>query len=89
MQQAGLMNFIRTLLIILLIYYVFKILAKYLFPMFIKHIIHNAEKKYNNNQNNSNNQQIKDGETVIDKAPKQKNRIDNNVGEYTDYEDVE
>jgi len=91
MQQAGLMNFIRTILIIVIIYYAFKFIAKLVFPLFFKKMMHTVEKKFNEQQQRSapNQQNVKEGETVIDKAPKQSAKSNNDVGEYVDYEDVE
>ncbi len=91
MQQAGLMNFIRTILIIVLIYYAFKIIGRFLFPIFLKKMMGKVEKKFNEQQrgNSTNNQHVKEGETVIDKTPNQAKKSNDDVGEYVDYEDVE
>ncbi len=91
MQQAGLMNFIRTILIIVLIYYAFKIIGKFVFPLLFKKVMRNVEKKFNeqNHRNSTNQQRAKEGETVIDKTPNQTKKINDDAGEYIDYEDVE
>ena len=91
MQEAGLMNFIRTILIILLIYYALKIIGRYVFPIFLKKMMNNVEKKFNNQQFGDQGQKssVKEGETVIDKAPNTKSNTNKDVGEYVDYEDVE
>ena len=91
MQQAGLMNFIKTLLIILAIYYALKIIGRYVFPIFMKKMMQNVEKKFNEQQGRSTdqNRNVKEGETVIDKAPNTGAKSNNEVGEYVDFEDVE
>jgi len=91
MQQAGLMNFIRTILILALIYYAFKIIGRYVFPLILKKMMGKVEKKFNEQQhrNTSNQQPVKEGETVIDKTPNQAKKTNDQVGEYVDYEDVE
>ena len=91
MQQAGLMNFIRTILILALIYYAFKIIGRYIFPLILKKMMGKVEKNFNEQQhrNTSNQQPVKEGETVIDKTPNQAKKTNDQVGEYVDYEDVE
>lgn len=91
MQQAGLMNFIRTILIIVLVYYAFKFIARLVFPLLFKKVMSNVEKKFNEQQhrNATNESSIKEGETVIDKAPRQTKKINDEAGEYVDYEEIE
>ena len=54
-------------------------------------MMNNVEKKFNQQQhkNPTREQQVKEGETVIDKAPNQRTKSNNEVGDYVDYEDVE
>ncbi|MET2985684.1 DUF4834 family protein [Aureibaculum conchae] len=91
MQEAGIMNFIRTILIILAIYYALKIIGRYVFPIFMNKMMQNVEKKFNEQQGRtaSQNQNVKEGETVIDKTPNANSKSNSDVGEYVDYEDVE
>lgn len=91
MQEAGIMNFIRTILIILAIYYALKIIGRYVLPIFMKKMMQNVEKKFNEQQGRptTHNQNVKEGETVIDKAPSTNAKSNGNVGEYVDFEDVE
>jgi hypothetical protein len=91
MQQAGLMNFIGTILIIALIYYAFKFIARLVFPLLFKKVMNNVEKKFNEQQHRSsrNEPPVKEGETVIDKAPRQTKKINDDAGEYVDYEELE
>ena len=91
MQLAGFTNLIRTILIIGLIYYAFKIIGKYVFPIFLKKMMRNVEKKFNQQgqRNPANEPLAKEGETIIDKTPNQTKRSNDDVGEYVDYEEVE
>ena len=84
------MGLLRTLLIILLIYYGLKLVARFAFPMVMKRFGKNMEKRFNEQkaQFNKDQQQTKVGETVIDKAPRQ-DQSNKNVGEYVDFEDVD
>jgi bacteriorhodopsin len=91
MQEAGLVNFMRTILIIVVVYYALKFIGRIVFPIFFKRMMNNVEKKFNQQQhkNPTREQQVKEGETVIDKAPNQRTKSNNEVGDYVDYEDVE
>ena len=91
MQQAGPMSFLRTIAIILLIYYVFKFLTKLFAPYLMKKMVHKMQEKAQNQYSNQQQYQqpkTKEGETIIDKAPKTSNS-NNSVGEYVDYEEVD
>jgi len=90
MQEAGPMNFLRTIAIFLLVYYVFKFLAKLFAPYLMKKAMHKMQQKaeqFNNQQQPNSN--VKDGETIIDKKPTTNRQSKNSVGEYVDYEDIE
>jgi hypothetical protein len=91
MQEAGLMNFLRTLLIIILIYYVLKYIGRIVFPIFFKKMMNSVEKKFDEQRKGYTPEDttVKEGETVIDKTPKQNKSSNDKVGEYVDYEDVD
>lgn len=91
MQEAGFVNFLRTILIILVVYYVLKVIMRFAFPYILKNFMGKVEKKFQEQQGQqqSNQQRTKVGETVIDKAPNTHRKSNDNVGEYVDYEDVE
>ncbi len=81
------MKFIFTVLII---FYGFRLLMKFLFPFFIKKMMHNVEQKVRSQQANSNQETTKVGQTVIDKAPNKNNTVaKDGVGEYVDFEEVD
>jgi len=91
MQEAGLINFMKTILIIITIYYVLKLIARFVFPLFLKKMMQKVEKKFKEqqHQNSSNETRAKEGETIIDKAPNTKEKSNKDVGEYVDFEDIE
>ncbi len=91
MQEAGLVNFLRTILVILVIYYAFKIIMRFAFPLLMKKFMGKMERKFQeqHGQYQPNQPRTKVGETVIDKKPSSNNPSNNNVGEYVDYEDVD
>ena len=84
------MGLLRTLLIILLIYYGAKLVARFVFPLVMNRFANNIEKRFQEQQDQfrRDQQQTKVGETVIDKAPKEE-RSNKDVGEYIDFEEVE
>lgn len=84
------MGLLRTLLIVLLIYYGVKLIVRFAFPLVMKRFANNMEKKFNEQQDQfrRDQQPTNIGETVIDKAPRaQKSNED--VGEYVDFEEVD
>jgi len=91
MHQAGLINFMKTILIIVTVYYVLKLIARFVLPLFLKKMMQKVEKKFNEqqHQNSSSQTNTKEGETFIDKAPDTQSKSNKSVGEYVDYEDVE
>ena len=90
MQEAGLLNFLRTILIIILIWYGFKFVGRILFPIFFQKMMKNVEKKVREQQGYQEPQnKTKVGETTIEKTPQQNNQSNNSVGEYVDYEEVD
>jgi len=91
MQQADLLGFLRTILIILVVYYVFKFVMRLAFPLMMKKFMSKVERKFQEQQGQYQSQQpsTKVGETVIDKKPNASKKTNDDVGEYVDYEDVD
>ena len=95
-QEASAMGLLRTILIILLVYFGFKILARLFAPILLRFVAKKAEQKFGQqfggfeNQGNQREQQrSKEGETVIDKMPNQNKKSNTKVGEYVDYEELD
>ncbi len=90
------MGLLRTILIILLVYFGFKILARLFAPLLLKFVAKKAEQKFggqfggfqNPNQQRQEQKQ-KEGETVIDKMPNDNKSSNQKVGEYIDYEEID
>ena len=89
-NEAGPMNFLRTLLIIGLIYYVLKFLIKLFAPYLLKKAVDKVQKKaeqqYNNQQKEAT---VEEGKTVVDKKPQDIKQSNNTVGEYVDFEEID
>ena len=88
MQEAGPMNFLRTILILFAIYYGVKLVSRYVLPFILKRWLHKMQtnaQKFQSNQS----QQTKVGETVIDKKPPSQKSSNSSVGDYVDYEEID
>ncbi len=85
MYEASFQGLVRTLLIIALVYYGIKILARiflpYLMKYFIQKVSTNFQQKYNHNQ------QDQSTSTHTQEVPKKKQK--EKVGEYIDYEEID
>ncbi|MHB1146652.1 MAG: DUF4834 family protein [Lutibacter sp.] len=86
------MGLLRTLAIIVIVYYAIKFIGRYILPLFVSKIIDNVEKKMRDQQQQFNNQQQdttgKVGETIIAKKPSDYKEGNKNIGDYVDYEEV-
>ena len=84
------MGLLRTIAILVIIYYAFKFFSRYIAPIFLKKVINNVEKKYKEQQqqNTYNETTGKVGETVIAKKPTEPKESSKDVGDYVDYEEV-
>jgi len=95
-QEASMTGFLRTILIILLVWYGLKILARFFAPVLMKYVAKKAEERFGQqfggfqNQSQQRNQQKRrEGETVIDKMPERHKSSNDEVGEYIDYEEID
>ena len=99
LQYASATGLVRTILIILLIYFGVKIASRLLAPFLIKYVAKKAEQRfggqfggsdsYRNNQNQKQDTKSKkEGEVSIDKMPNTKSS-NKDVGDYVDYEEID
>ena len=93
LQEASVTGFVRTLLIILLIYFGIKIIGRLLTPFLIKYVSKKAEQRFGDQFGQFKNREqrekpVKEGEVTIDKMPKTK-ASNKDVGDYVDYEEID
>ena len=85
-----LLGLFKTILYILLFYYAFKFLTRLFAPFLVKKaasaIKKKAEEQFRNQQAKST---VKEGETIIDKTPRDNQQNTNSVGEYVDFEEID
>ena len=87
LQTASIIGFLRTILIFVLVYTIFKYLIRLFAPYIVKSIAKKAEAHFRN-QSAPKPPTQKEGEISIDKIPNSKTS-NKDVGEYVDYEEVE
>lgn len=84
------MGLLKILFYLLLFYYAFKFLARLLAPFLVKKaaetIQKKAEQQFGGQEPKTT---VREGETIIDKAPKSNSQGKKTVGEYVDFEEIE
>ncbi len=94
MLEASFTGVLRTVLIILLVYFGLKIFLRYFGPMILRYFMKKMGRKFEkqfNQQFGGFQEQArnKEGKVSIDKKPKSNQRSDKKVGEYIDYEEID
>lgn len=82
MIQASVVGVFRTILIILLIYYVIKWLTRLFFPLLMK-------KYFGSQRKNSRKEDRPEGDVTIIKRGDKAKGDDNKLGDYVDFEEVD
>ena len=91
MQFASVTGFLRTILIIVLVWYGVKVLTRIFAPLLMRYVAKKAEKQFGqqfNQYQQPKEAKKKEGEISIDKMPQQKSS-NKDVGEYVDYEEID
>ena len=87
------MGFLKTILIVLLVYYLLKILAKWFAPKLFRYAAKKTEEHFKEKFEGFAAQQPQDeeqiGDVIIDKKTTKKKNSSKNVGEYIDFEEIE
>ncbi|MEN8702805.1 MAG: DUF4834 family protein [Polaribacter sp.] len=84
------MGLLKTIFFLVLFYYAFKFVAKLFAPFLLNKVASTMQQKaaeqFGKQQAKST---VKEGETIIDKAPRKEAQSKNNVGEYVDFEEID
>lgn len=86
------MTFLKTILIVLLVYFGLKFLVRLATPYLMRYLSKKAGQqfeKFFQNPQASQEQREKEGQITIEKMPHRNSRSNNKVGEYVDYEEVD
>jgi hypothetical protein len=78
-------NFLRTIGIIVLIYFVLKFVGRLLFPVVVKKVVNNMQARQTQYQRD----QKREGEVTIEKDRQRQSSSRNTEGEYVDFEEVD
>ncbi len=93
MLEASLSGVLKTVLIVLLVYFGLKILFKFFGPLILKYFMKKMGRKFEQqfNQQFGGRQASQEpkGKVSIDKKPKAGKGSNKNVGEYIDYEEID
>ena len=91
---AGMQGLFKFLLILIVIYYAFKLLVRYVFPFFVKSYLNKVQKQFfdQNPHLDPEEQKKKEGEVKVESKPsnndnKEKNTPDD-FGDYIDFEEI-
>lgn len=80
------MTLLKIILVFILLYYLFKLLLRYVFPYFVKRHLKRAQQNYTGRQNQQTRR--KSGEVNIDFKPDDTKHKQDDIGEYIDYEEI-
>lgn len=83
-----LVNFIRTLIIILVIWFGIRLFRKYVLPMLIDKGVKNMQEKMHRQQRQNERSDRSEGEVTIEKK-RRNNKHGSNEGEYVDFEEID
>jgi len=91
MQMASFTGFLRTILIILLVWYGIKILMRLFAPYLVRYMSKKMQERFSGQAQPRQEERNhpKEGETIIDKIPERRQTSDKKVGEYVDYEEID
>jgi len=92
LQYASVTGFVRTILIILLIYFGVKIVTRLLSPFLMRYVAKKAEQRFGQQfgkYQSPKETRREEGEISIDKMPDSGKKPNKDVGEYVDYEEID
>ncbi len=84
-----LFNFIRTLFIIAVFYFIIRIFTRYILPMIVDKGVKSMQQKMQEQQQQNQRSNRYEGEVTIEKNRKKNNKYDKEEGEYIDFEEVD
>ena len=84
-----LVNFLRTLVIIALIYFGIRVFTRYILPMLVDKGIKNMQQKMQDQQRRNQPPRRPEGEVTIEGQPQHTKKANDSKGEYIDFEEVD
>lgn len=91
MLEASFTAVLKTILIILLVYFGFKILIRWFGPLILKYFMRKVGKQFQQqfNQQEPFKSEKKEPKVSVDKSSEKNRRSNKKVGEYIDYEEID
>lgn len=89
--EASLTGVFRLILVVLLIYYAFSLIARYVMPLIMRKYLNDFQKRFTEDHQRSQSEMNKkrEGEVSIRFVDKDKNNLHHpDEGEYVDYEEI-
>ena len=83
-----LVGFVRTLLVIAIIYFGIKIITRYILPMLVNKGVKNMQQKMQDQQRQQQHSTKREGEVTIEQK-RQSNNSNQKKGDYVDFEEVD
>ena len=84
-----LVNFLRTIIVILIIYYGIRLFARYILPILVDKGVKNMQQKIYDQQKQQQRSSRHEGEVTIENQGKNPGKNQNTRGEYVDFEEVD
>lgn len=84
-----LVGFIRTLLVIAIIYFGIRIVSRYVLPLLVDKGVKNMQQKMQNQQRKNQQPSRPEGEVTLEKDRNQRSNNSQNQGDYVDFEEVD
>lgn len=82
-------SFIRTLVIIAIIYFAIKLFTRYVLPLLLESKLNEMQKKMQEQQRNRQREGKPEGDVTIEYDSKNNRNRNQNEGEYVDFEEVD
>jgi hypothetical protein len=84
------MDVIRTILIIIIIYYVIKFVSRYILPVILNNYVSRKMNEFSGNQGRQHdkNRAAREGEVIINDRARTEEKKRKDRGEYVDYEEI-
>jgi len=90
MYEASFESILKTVLVIMMIYFGFKLFIKWFGPMILKYFLKKIGSKFQQQFNQqAPGKSQKKGDVTIDRKPNNSPKANKKVGEYIDYEEID
>ena len=89
MSEAAFSDVLEVILIILLVYFGFKILIRWFGPILLRYFLKRVGKQFEKKFGQFNQQQKTPDTSSLNKKPAKRKKSNNEVGEYIDYEEID